>query len=181
MQKVSLSFGICALAFCAVGETKTVAPGPEAVWASREDQVIFAVEQDRQMTQSGAMCAEAGATFQKVGAGEMKAQLRSVIGTDDVNLMLREGKLSVEVGSEPVLEPPTDILNTAAIWLDATKNVVETQGADGTSHVTEWRDCRETESAVPFAYYRGCVVQAAGGHPNGLKWPAKGSNLSAKG
>lgn len=175
MQKVSLSFGICVLAFCAVGETKTIAPGTEAVWASREDQVIFTVAEKQQATQSGVMCAEAGATFQKVGAGEMKAQTRSVIGTDDVKVMLREGKLSVEAGSEPVLEPPTDILNTAAIWLDATKNVVETQGADGTSHVTEWRDCRETESAVPFAYYRGCIMQAGtGGHPDGAKWPVKG-------
>lgn len=153
-----------------------VTPGENAVWLSRGDAATFKVEDGQTALQSGILNAEKGASVEKVGKGTMRLPLANVTSSDELALSVREGTLSIQSGTQPIVGKPTELLNRAAIWLDAAKNVIEVTDSDG-SHVQEWRDCRETESAAPFAHYHGYVSRTS---DTASVWPIKTTgNLGA--
>ena len=49
------------------------------------------------------------------------------------------------------MEAPVAVLNTARLWMDATRNYVL---SSGTTFVSEWHDVRETKAEAPFDYPR---------------------------
>ena len=107
-----------------------------------------------QVLQEGPIRLQKGATVYKSGAGTWSVPAGAIRG-DGGTIAVRQGTLSLTAGGTATYAKPMAVLNRAALWLDATSaNVVTTNGADGLSYVTEWRDVRETKTTAPYDYLR---------------------------
>ena len=94
------------------------------------------------------------ATLEKRGKGELIVPLANVVQQKDFRLKVSEGRVKVTAGTVPSADVPTDILNRAALWLDAADedSLVTATGADGNEYVARWLDTRETKNEAPFDY-----------------------------
>ena len=130
-------------------------------------------------TQSGAVWVSHEGTLDKVGGGEWVLLPAMVLSPGKTEINVRDGSVTVpaEAGAAPTLPEPTDILNKAVFWADATRNVVVSNGEDGVDYVLAWKDARETKSAVPFDYPRAVAKYTVTNVPPQVRQNAAGQDM----
>ena len=130
-------------------------------------------------TQSGAVWVSHEGTLDKVGGGEWVLPRAMVLSPGKTEINVRDGSVTVpaEAGATPTLTEPTDILNKAVFWVDATRNVVVSNGEDGVDYVLAWKDARETKSAVPFDYPRAVAKYTVTNLPPQVRQNAAGQDM----
>ena len=130
-------------------------------------------------TQSGAVWISHDGTLDKVGGGEWVLPASAVLSPESQVIVVRDGSVTVPAGAgaAPALTEPTAIMNKAAFWVDATRNVVVSNGADGVDYVLEWKDVRETKSAVPFDYPRAVAQYTVTDVPPQIRQNAAGQDM----
>ena len=130
-------------------------------------------------TQSGAVWVSHEGTLDKVGGGEWVLPPAMVLSPGKTEINVRDGSVTVpaEAGVAPTLTEPTDILNKAVFWVDATRNLVTSNGQDGVDYVLMWKDARETKSAVPFDYPRAVAKYTVTNMPPQVRQNAAGQDM----
>ena len=91
-------------------------------------------------------------TVDKVGAGTLTLPVSSLRQGHKFALTVREGKVlfpsTPSDGAYTDVEAPEVVTNKATVWMSATENVI----CDDGSHVSEWRDVRETYADGAYHY-----------------------------
>ena len=130
-------------------------------------------------TQSGAVWVSHEGVLDKVGGGDWVLPRAMVLSPGKTEINVRDGSVTVpaEAGAAPTLTEPTDILNKAVFWVDATRNVVVSNGEDGVDYVLAWKDARETKSAVPFDYPRAVAKYTVTNVPPQMRQNAAGQDM----
>ena len=170
MTKISIIVGTVGLIAGAYAENMTV--------GFRERGKVD-VPTGTTVTQSGAVWVSHEGTLDKVGGGEWVLPPASVLSPEPLEVVVRDGSVTVpsEAGTAPALAEPTAILNKAAFWVDATRNVVVSNGADDVDYVLAWKDVRETKSAVPFDYPRAVAKYTVTNVPPQVRQNGAGQDM----
>jgi hypothetical protein len=102
-----------------------------------------------------------------------------VLSPGKTEINVRDGSVTIpaDAGAAPVLTEPTAVLNKAAFWVDATRNLVTSNGEDGVDYVLTWKDARETKSAVPFDYPRAVAQYTVTNLPPQVRQNAAGQDM----
>ncbi len=155
-----------------------VAPLPAVAVGFRERGKVD-VAADATVTQDSPVWVSHEGTLDKVGGGEWVLPPTMVLSPGKTEINVRDGSVTVpaEAGTAPTLTEPTDILNKAVFWVDATRNLVTSNGEDGVDYVLAWKDARETKSAVPFDYPRAVAKYTVTNVPPQVRQNAAGQDL----
>ena len=94
-------------------------------------------------------------TVEKTGEGKLTLSTGSFVEQEDIAIGVAEGSLEVKATDSDLTEytKPTEVMNTAAFWLDSTVNLV----TNGAKEVEAWYDVRETADNIKahsFEYTR---------------------------
>ena len=95
-------------------------------------------------------------TYNKTGQGTLTLAASNLTVQSGGGLIVREGSLLVRGDANTAIAPiacPLDVLSNAALWVDATTNVV-TVSSNGNTYADAWLDARETNTVAPFRYTR---------------------------
>lgn len=91
----------------------------------------------------------------KTGSGDWTLPLAFFQSLGETEIDVRSGSLTLAaLDAAPPMAEPTGVMGNAALWMDATRNVVVSNGADGVAYATTWKDVRETKDAVPYDFVR---------------------------
>lgn len=90
---------------------------------------------------------EKGGRLDKTGSGEWQIPLEALTRNGEVDVGVRNGTLTLTGASVPDPVQPLALMQTAALWLDASQNVKTESGS-----YVDWCDVRETEAALPYVY-----------------------------
>ena len=137
------------------------------------------VAADATVTQDGAVWVSHEGVLDKVGAGEWVLPPAKVLSPGKTEIVVRDGSVTIPAGAgtAPTLTEPTDVLNKAVFWVDATRNVVTSNGEDGVTYALAWKDARETKSAVPFDYPRAVAQYTVTNLPPQVRQNAAGQDM----
>ena len=137
------------------------------------------VAADATVTQDAPVWVSHEGVLDKVGGGEWVLPPAMVLSPGKTEINVRDGSVTVpaEAGAAPVLTEPTAVLNKAAFWVDATRNLVTSNGEDGVDYVLTWKDARETKSAVPFDYPRAVAQYTVTNLPPQVRQNAAGQDM----
>ena len=137
------------------------------------------VAADATVTQDAPVWVSHEGVLDKVGGGDWVLPPAMVLSPGQTEITVRDGSVTVpaEAGATPTLTEPTDILNKAVFWVDATRNVVVSNGEDGVDYVLAWKDARETKSAVPFDYPRAVAKYTVTNLPPQVRQNAAGQDM----
>ena len=119
------------------------------------ERVIIDVGGSQTLEQAGVISLADGVVVEKTGAGTLNLPLEKVAQAGAFQMAVHAGTVAVSSGASAV-ETPTAILSRAALWLDASVNVITEDGS-----VKEWRDRRETAASTPFNYYHAFPVSTS--------------------
>ena len=146
---------LCLVAVLCVSAALTCAADGEVTVGFRERGKVD-VPTGTTVTQDAPVWVSHEGVLDKVGDGEWVLPSAMVLSPGKTEINVRDGSVTVpaEAGTAPTLTEPTDILNKAVFWVDATRNLVTSNGEDGVDYVLAWKDVRETKAAVPFDYPR---------------------------
>ena len=151
MRKCSRSGGWRELPlFLACAATVSAAVA-EPIAAGYRDLVNVSVDEGQAVTQDDWVWRAAEAVIYKVGAGSLTFTPSAVLDSSAFGIGIRDGNVTFAGGSASEMEAPVSVLNTARLWMDATRNYVL---SNGTTYVSEWHDVRETKTEAPFDYPR---------------------------
>ncbi len=112
---------------------------------------VHTVKVDTDTTLADTLVVAPGGSVVKTGAGTWTVPLANVPQRWPLTLGVREGTLAVQPddGSGAPFPQPTEVLNRAAIWFDASAaGTVLTTNANDTAYLTAWLDVRETGNAT---------------------------------
>ena len=92
--------------------------------------------------------------FYKTGAGTYVLPGAKFNQRRPPNFVVADGTLKFQAGEDATVDvaTPPAVLQDAAFWVDAGRNVV-TEESDGATRVTRWCDVRETDTATPTMGY----------------------------
>ncbi|MGN0846519.1 MAG: hypothetical protein ACI4RA_03950, partial [Kiritimatiellia bacterium] len=151
MRKRVLGVGVSAAMAAALGVS---AAAGEVVVGAGETRVV-AVE--TATTQEAAVRVADRAVIEKTGAGALTLPTGAFTENKPISITVREGTVKLE-SSEPLVADypqPTEVMNRAALWMEADTNVRLKEGS--ADEVAGWLDVRETGDGTesrPFAYAR---------------------------
>ena len=134
----------------------TVAGADEIVLGAGETHVFTNAED---AVQTEAVRLADRTVLEKRGAGTLTLRGGTFTENQPVTVHVREGAVSV-VSSEPLetaYAQPTEVMNRAAFWVDANKNVQLRADGEAENEVAAWLDVRETGDggeANPYLYTR---------------------------
>ena len=142
----------------------SLAAGAFAVWAAAgADEIVLGVGETHVFTnaqdavQTEAVRLSDRAVLEKRGAGTLTFQTGAFTEHAPVDIHVREGAVAFAPTEPPATAyvQPTEIMNRAAFWVDAEKNVQLREGTE--NEVAAWLDVRETgagSAASPYLYTR---------------------------
>ncbi len=142
----------------AVAALVTVAAG-----LARADEIVvgtgetFAFTNTTDVTQSDAVRVSDRAVIEQRGTGTTTLKSGTFTENKPVSINVRAGTVKLET-SEPILKEyakPEAVMNKAAFWVDAEKNLQKREGSS--DEVTTWLDVRETGAGTaesPYVYTR---------------------------
>ena len=143
-----------------------LATGTFAVWTvAGADEIILGVGETHVFTnaedavQTEAVRLADRTVLEKRGAGTLTLRGGAFTENQPVTVHVREGAVSV-VSSEPLATayaPPTEVMNRAAFWVDANRNVQLRTDGEAENEVAAWLDVRETGTGSeesPYLYTR---------------------------
>lgn len=142
----------------------SLAAGAFAVWAAAgADEIVLGVGETHVFSnaedavQMEAVRLSDRAVLEKRGAGTLTFQTGAFTEHAPVDIHVREGAVAFAPTEPPAAAyvEPTEIMNRAAFWVDAGKNVQLREGTE--NEVAAWLDVRETgagSAASPYLYTR---------------------------
>ena len=177
MRKIALLACVAAVAVFPV-RSQQVAALPAVTVGFRERGKVD-VAADATVTQDAPVWVSHEGVLDKVGGGDWVLPSAMVLSPSQTEINVRDGSVTVpaEAGAVPTLTEPTDILNKAVFWVDATRNVVVSNGENGVDYVLAWKDARETKSAVPFDYPRAVAKYTVTNVPPQVRQNAAGQDM----
>ena len=121
------------------------------------------------VSQTDSVWIDVDGVVEKTGAGEWKVPTASFTTGEPGAIDVLEGTLTLEKGgSVAAVVEPTAVMGKARLWLDATRNLLSTNGVPGRC-ISRWLDVRETKAAVPYDYPHGLAMRLL--DPNNTKYP----------
>ena len=123
----------------------------DPIAAGHRDLLNVSVDEGQTVTQDDWVWRADEAVIYKVGAGNLTFTPSAVLDSSAFGIGVRDGNVTFAGGSASEMEAPVAVLNTARLWMDATRNYVL---SSGTTFVSEWHDVRETKAEAPFDYPR---------------------------
>ena len=177
MRRIAFLACVAAVSVLPV-RSQQVAP-PSAVSVGFRERGKVDVAADATVTQDAPVWVSHEGELDKVGGGDWVLPPAMVLSPGKTEITVRDGSVTVpaEAGTTPTLTEPTDILNRAVFWADATRNVVVSNGEDGVDYVLAWKDARETKSAVPFDYPRAVAQYTVTNLPPQVRQNAAGQDM----
>ena len=177
MRKIALLACVAAVAVLPA-RSQQVAALPAVTVGFRERGKVD-VAADATVMQNVPVWVSHEGVLDKVGGGDWVLPPAMVLSPGKTEINVRDGSVTVpaEAGAAPTLTEPTDILNKAVFWADATRNVVVSNGEDGVGYVLAWKDARETKSAVPFDYPRAVAKYTVTNVPPQVRQNAAGQDM----
>ena len=153
--------------------------GADSVVVGFRERAKVDVAADATVTQDAPVWVSYEGVLDKVGGGDWVLSPAMVLSPGKTEINVRDGSVTIPVdaGTAPVLTEPTAVLNTAVFWVDATRNVVTSNGEDGVTYALAWKDARETKSAVPFDYPRAVAQYTVTNLPPQVRQNAAGQNM----
>lgn len=141
----------------------SLAAGAFAVWAAAgADEIVLGAGETHVFSnaedavQTEAVRLSDRAVLEKRGAGTLTFQTGAFTEHAPVDIHVREGAVAFAPTEPPAAyAEPTEIMNRAAFWVDAGKNVQLREGTE--NEVAAWLDVRETgvgSAASPYLYTR---------------------------
>ena len=149
MRKMFMAVGVAGFMTTAFAEAIFVGTGESRVVNVEEGQTV--VQQDAVVVSSESR------GLSKTGGGTWMLSGSKAVQTDPLAVTVGEGavSLSLDESAAPTVAAPTEILNKALIWFDASKaGTVHENGTDGVDY---WMDARENTAAAAggtFSYTR---------------------------
>lgn len=127
--------------------------------AGHAETVTNFVAEETTSVQDGRILTSGGGRIEKTGKGVWVLPENVRQSTMPIALTVTEGtvRLTESAGQVPTLPKPTEILEKAAMWLDAS---VETSFDKTGDSVNFWYDCRETDNSAPQHLYAKAILGA---------------------
>ena len=140
MRRIAFLACVAAVSVLPV-RSQQVAP-PSAVAVGFRERGKVDVAADAPVTQDAPVWVSHEGELDKVGDGDWVLPPAMVLSPGKTEITVRDGSVTVpaEAGTTPTLTEPTDILNRAVFWADATRNVVVSNGEDGVDYVLAWKE-----------------------------------------
>lgn len=133
-------------------------------WGNEEVRV-----ESGSVSQTDSVWIDADGVVEKTGAGEWKVPETSFATEKPGVIDVLEGTLTLEKdGTAAAVAEPTAVMGKARLWLDATRNLLYTNGVPGKC-ISRWLDVRETKAAVPYDYPHGLAMRLL--DPDNTKYP----------
>ena len=125
----------------------------EAIFVGTDESRVVSVAEGQTASQAETMAVSSGARqLTKDGGGAWSLDSAVLLQVNPFSLTVVEGCLALSAGgTAPEVAAPTDLMNKAAIWFDASKaGTVRENGTDG---ILDWLDAREDVSAAASGAY----------------------------
>ena len=163
----------------AMGTVAMACLGVDSVAVGFRERAKVDVAADATVTQDAPVWVSYEGVLDKVGGGEWVLPSAKVLSPGKTEIVVRDGSVTIpaDAGTAPVLTEPTAVLNKAVFWVDATRNLVTSNGEDGVTYVLAWKDARETKSAVPFDYPRAVAQYTVTNLPPQVRQNAAGQDM----
>ena len=123
-----------------MGSVAMACLGADSVAVGFRERAKVDVAADATVTQDAPVWVSYEGVLDKVGGGDWVLPPAMVLSPGKTEINVRDGSVTIpaDAGTVPVLTEPTAVLNKAAFWVDATRNLVTSNGEDGVDYVLTW-------------------------------------------